>query len=74
MLRLRRHAGVLRRSALLQGWEAGLRLLLSSYWCKAESAWLAQDSDVHNSAAVYQEALMGSVLPSRLLRSTSLVV
>jgi len=67
VLRLRRHAGVPRRSALLQGWEPGLRLLLSSYWCKAESAWLAQDSDVHNSAGVDQDALMSSVLPSRLL-------
>ena len=56
VLRLR-HA-LPRRSALLQGWEAGLRLLLSSYWCKAESAWLAQDSDVHKSADIYQARLV----------------
>ena len=48
--------------------EPGLRLVLSSYLLQ-QSAWLALDSDVHKSAAVDQDALMGSVLPSRLLCS-----
>ena len=55
------------------GWEAGLRLLLSSYWCKAESAWLTQDSDVHESAVVNRTHLWVACCPRGCCR-TSLVV